>query len=305
MNTHSFRITGLMAAPFAPMEAGGSIAPDRVPAYAARLKADGVRGVFVNGTTGEGQSLDDGERRLLAEAWIREQADGFPVVVHVGHTCLAVAQALAEHAQRQGAAAIAAIAPYFFRPGLDGLLAWLAAIAEAAPCLPLYHYHMPAMSGSAVRMADLFAAAGRIPTLAGVKYTHEDLHDFRRTACLADGRYDCVFGRDEILLAGLAMGARGAVGSTYNYAAPLYLRVIGSFARGDLVAARHWQDQAQELVDLLVASGGGVAGGKAFMAACGIDLGPCRAPLARPVLSESIVARVRALITGGASCARA
>lgn len=293
----SFRITGLMAAPFAPLAADGSIAPGMVRTYATRLRQDGVRGVFVNGTTGEGQSLTDDERRILAEAWIAEQGPGFPVVIHVGHTCLASAQAHAAHAQRHGAAAIASIAPYFFKPGMAGLIEWLAGLSAAAPELPLYHYHMPALSGSAVRMAELFQAApGKVPTLAGVKYTHEDLHDFRRTACLDGGRFDCVFGRDEILLAGLAMGATGAVGSTYNYAAPLYHRVVAAFQRGDATEARRWQDRAQELVDLLVANGGGVAGGKAFMAATGLDLGPCRAPLTRPALTAEVAASVRRLL---------
>lgn len=295
----SFRITGLMAAPFVPLAADGSLAAGLVPAYAERLRHDGVRGVFVNGTTGEGQSLGDGERRTLVEAWIAEQSEAFPVVVHVGHTCLATAREHAAHAQRLGAAAIAAVAPYFFKPGVAELVAWLAGIAGAAPGMPLYHYHIPSLSGSQVRMADLFTAAGQVPDLAGVKYTHEDLHDFRRTACLDGGRFDCVFGRDEILLAGLAMGARGAVGSTYNFAAPLYRRIITAFESGDLATARRWQDRAQELVDLLIASGGGVAGGKAFMAAAGLDLGPCRAPLRRPVLEATTIARLHAFLDPG------
>ena len=293
----AFRITGLMAAPFVPLHGDGSIAPELIPPYAARLKADSVRGVFVNGTTGEGQSLTDAERQEVAAAWLREQSGTFPVVIHVGHTCLASAQEHAAHAQQHGAAAIGAIAPYFFKPGVAGLVEWLAGIASAAPATPLYHYHMPAMSGSQIRVADLLAAAGeRVPTLAGVKYTHEDLHDFRRATITAGGRFDCVFGRDEILLAGLALGARGAVGSTYNYAAPLFQRLIDAFARGDLAAAQAWQDRAQALVEILIAHGGGVTVGKALMAARGLDLGPCRAPLQRPVLPADAIARVSELL---------
>lgn len=292
-----FRITGLMAAPFTPFAADGAIAPERVPDYAARLKADGVRGVFVNGTTGEGQSLSEDERQRLAEAWVAHQTPDFPVVIHVGHTCLASAQALAAQAQAIGAAAIGAIAPYFFKPGIPGLVDWLAGLARAAPALPLYHYHMPAMSGSTVRVADLLpAAAGRVPTLAGVKFTCEDLMDFRRAAACCDGRFDLVFGRDEIMLAGLALGAQGAVGSTYNYAASLYRRLWKAFADGDLVAARRWQDRAQELVALLVAQGGGITVGRALMALRGLDLGPCRLPLHPAVLPAEVAAQARRLI---------
>ncbi len=285
----TFRITGLMAAPFVPLTDAGAVAPERVAAYATRLKADGVRGVFVNGTTGEGQSLTDDERRIIAEAWIAQQTADFPVVVHVGHTCLVSAQAHAAHAQAHGATAIAAIAPYFFKPGLAALVDWLAALAAAAPGLPLYHYHMPSMSGSTVRMAELLpAAVERVPTLAGVKFTHEDLHDYRRAQCVLGGRFDCVHGRDETLLAGLALGAQGAVGSTYNYAAPLYRHLWTAFDAGDLAEARRWQDRAQEVVDILIAHGGGVTAGKAVMAVAGLDLGPCRAPLVRPALPQAV-----------------
>ncbi len=293
----SFRISGLMAAPFVPLHANGAIAPERIPEYAQRLRHDGVRGVFVNGTTGEGQSLTDDERQDLASAWIAEQSTDFPVVVHVGHTCLRSSQAHAAHAQAMGAAAIAAIAPYFFKPGQEALIDWLAGIAEAAPTTPLYHYHMPSMSGSQVRMsAFLPAAAMRVPTLAGVKFTHEDLHDYRRALCIDNGRFDCVHGRDETLLAGLALGAQGAVGSTYNYAAPIYRQVWEAFTAGDMAQARHWQDRAQEMVEVLIAHGGGVSGGKAFLAATGLDLGPCRAPLTRPALSQAVQEQIRTLL---------
>ena len=294
-----FRITGLMAAPFAPFSTDGSIAPALVPAYAARLRSDGVRGVFVNGTTGEGQSLTDDERRIIVEAWVPFQEPDFPVVVHVGHTSLRTAQAHAAHALRAGAAAIAAVAPYFIKPDVAAQVEWLAGIAEAAPGLPLFHYHIPSVSGVAMRMADLLeAAAERVPTLAGVKFTHDDLHDFRRAQRLAGRRFDLVFGRDEVLLAALACGARGAVGSTYNYAAPLYLRLMRAFAAGDLEEARGCQDRAQELVEVLIANGGGITAGKAVLAARGLDLGPCRLPSRRSRLSVADVERIGSLLAG-------
>lgn len=294
----SFRITGLMAAPFAPFAADGTLAPERVSAYAARLKADGVHGVFVNGTTGEGQSLSDDERRCLADAWIREQTAEFPVVIHVGHTALPLACALAAHAQRSGAAAIAAIAPYFFKPGMDALIEWLAALSAAAPALPLYHYHMPSMSGSTVRMAEFLpAAAKRVPTLTGVKFTHEDLFDFRCATEVCERKFDVVFGRDEILIAGLALGAQGAVGSTYNYAAPLYRRLWQAFAAGDMETARMWQDRAQEMIGILQAHGGGVTVGKALMALRGLDMGPSRLPLQTAVLAPEVAKQLLTLCT--------
>ncbi len=126
----------------------------------------------------------------------------------------------------------------------------------------------------------LRAAAPVIPTLAGIKFTFENLMDYQQCLAADGGRFDVLFGRDEILLSALAAGAVGAVGSTYNYAAPLYRKVIDAFRRGDLQDARHHQAHAQALVQILLDSGNGVVCGKAMMPLLtGVDCGPCRLPL--------------------------
>jgi N-acetylneuraminate lyase len=122
---------------------------------------------------------------------------------------------------------------------------------------------------------------GQIPTLAGVKFTHENLMDFGRSSEVGAGKYAMLFGRDEILLSGLALGARGAVGSTYNFAAPLYHRIIDAFNRGDMESARRDQSRAMDFIEVL-GRHGGLSAGKSVMKFVGIDCGPVRLPL-RPL----------------------
>src|SRR5690606_26966689 len=117
-----------------------------------------------------------------------------------------------------------------------------------------------------------------IPTLEGIKFTHEDLMDFSRCVRFGDGRYNLLFGRDEILLAGLAMGARGAVGSTYNFAAGYYQAVIEAYQQGDMERAQAEQARATELIAAF-APYGGIPAQKAIMRMVGLDCGPVRAPL--------------------------
>ncbi|MCX7935226.1 MAG: dihydrodipicolinate synthase family protein, partial [Planctomycetota bacterium] len=233
---------GLIAAPFTPMLPDGGLHLAAIPAYADFLRRNGMIGVFVNGTTGEGQSLTTAERKAVADAWVAA-AKGLKVFVHVGHVSLAEAQDLAQHAQSVGAFAIAACAPYFFKPASASALAQaLAPIAAAAPNLPFYYYHIPAMTGVDVPVAAfLQAAAQSIPNLAGAKFTYENLLDFQLCLRAEGGRFDMLFGRDEFLLAGLALGAQGGVGSTYNFAAPLYVEIIAACKRGDFAAARDLQ----------------------------------------------------------------
>jgi N-acetylneuraminate lyase len=154
---------------------------------------------------------------------------------------------------------------------------------------------MPAMTGVAISAAEFLAEAGnRIPTLAGVKFTHEDLGDYQAARAADGGRFDVLFGRDEILLSGLNLGARGAVGSTYNYAAPLYQRILRAHAAGDLSAAQKAQAQAQAFIDIM-SRHGGLPAGKTIMKLIGVDCGPVRLPLR--TLTPANEATLRAELT--------
>ncbi|MFA5203690.1 MAG: dihydrodipicolinate synthase family protein [Lentisphaeria bacterium] len=274
------RTDGLIAATFTPMHPDGRLKLAVIPAYAARLAERGVQKVFVCGTTGEGTSLTTTERQRVAAAW--QAAGRLPVIVHVGHTCLADAKALAAHAQEIGAAGVAAMAPFFFKPAtVQDLAGFCQGIAAAAPRLPFYYYHIPSMTGVQLPVAEFLRVAGPlIPNLAGVKFTFEDLSDLQECLAVAAGRFEILFGRDEILLAGLALGCRGAVGSTYNFAAPLYRRVIAGFQAGDLAGARAAQLQAAAAIRIICRRNG-LAAQKALLKRLeGIDCGPVRLPLA-------------------------
>lgn len=280
-------LTGLVAAPFTPYKPDGALDVKTVPKLAALLVHNGVGGAFVCGTTGEGQSLSMEERKQLVTAWRAATPPKLKLVVHVGHLSLGASCALAKHAEESGADAIATIAPSFFKPaGTPELVAWCQQIAAAAPSLPFYYYHMPAMTGVTISATDfLRQAQDKIPTLAGVKFTHEDLLDYGCAGEVAPGRYAMLFGRDEILLAGLSLGATGAVGSTYNYAAPLYLDLIAAFNRGDMLGARKTQAQAREFITVLNQHGG-LAAGKLIMKLIGVDCGPVRLPLRQPTAEQ-------------------
>lgn len=273
---------GLVAAPFTPFNPDRSVNFAAIPAYARLLRDNGVGAAFICGTTGEGLSLTQTERMRVAEAWMKEADSRLRVIVHVGHNCLTDAQELTRHAAKIGASATAAFAPCFFKPrDNDDLVDWCQQLAGAAPELPFYYYNIPSMTGVNLKVAPFLAkAADRIPSLAGVKYTYEDLEDFEACVNFDSGRYDVLFGRDELLMEGLARRALGAVGSTYNYAAPLYLKLIEHVKAGRTVEARKLQDKAIKMIELC--AGAGVthqAATKAMMAWHGVDCGPMRLPV--------------------------
>jgi N-acetylneuraminate lyase len=115
--------------------------------------------------------------------------------------------------------------------------------------------------------------------LAGIKYTHEDFMDFQSCINFQNGKYDMLWGRDENMLSALAVGSKGAVGSTFNYAAPLYHELIEAFNSNDLSRAQQLQQKSIDMIRLL-GKYGGIATGKAYMKLVGVDCGGFRLPVA-------------------------
>ncbi|HEV7281237.1 MAG TPA: dihydrodipicolinate synthase family protein [Pirellulaceae bacterium] len=276
----TIKLTGLVAATHTPFHADGSLNLAAVEKQAEHLLRTGVSTVFIGGTTGESSSLSVDERLALAQRWA-EIARQTPmrVVVHVGANSIADAKALAAQAQSLGASAIAALCPSYFKPAsIDALVAGSVEIASAAPALPFYYYDIPSMTGvTHSSPAFLEAAASKIPTLAGIKFTNSDLAAYQRCLHAEGGRFDMPFGLDEFLLAALALGATGAVGSSYNFAAPIYLRIIAAFAHNDLATARQEQLRSVQLIELL-SRYGYMAAAKATMGFLGVDVGAPRLP---------------------------
>jgi N-acetylneuraminate lyase len=237
--------------------------------------------VFVAGTTGECHSLTVDERIQLVRRWA-EVARGTPlkILVHVGHNCQADACRLAKAAAAAGVDGIAAMAPFFFKPDIDALLDFLTPVAAAAAELPFYYYDIPHMTGVVLPIPRLLQEARRrIPQFAGVKYTNTDLVQMQACVQLDNGAFKVLHGFDETLLAGVVLGASGAIGTTYNFAPQLYQRMLKLIAAGDVQSARREQARAMMLVHRIAAFGFGAAS-KVVMQRVGIDCGPPRPPLA-------------------------
>jgi len=275
-------IEGLIAAPFTPMHNDGSLNLGIIPRYFQFLKANGINGAFICGSTGEGVSMTAKEKMAVAEAWASctKNDPDFKVMTLLGGTSIADCKELARHAESIGLYGISFTAPFYFEPVNVSMLAKAcAAVAETVPNLPFYYYHIPVLTGVNFPMISLLKEIDdHVPNFAGIKYTHEDFMDFLSCLHFQNGKYDLLWGRDENMLPALAIGAKGAVGSTFNYAAPLYLDLLEAFNNGDLEKASQFQQQSIDMIRLL-GKYGGIATGKAYMKLIGIDCGEFRLPV--------------------------
>ncbi len=270
----------LISAPHTPFSTSGDLHVPAIARQAQLLAANGVAGVFIGGSTGEYSSLTVPERKQLAEAWVEAaQPLGIDVIVHVGHNAQRDAVELAQHAGSLPVKAVASLAPCYFKPqSVDDLIEFFTPVAGAS-LHPFYFYDIPSMSGVSLPTVEfLRRGADRLPTLRGVKFTNADLAQFQECLHFDGGRYEILFGCDEHLLAGYALGATGAVGSTYNFAPGLYHRIVAAWDRGEAAEARRLQHESVRLVRCLQ-SYGYMAAAKTVMSFLGVDCGPVRAPL--------------------------
>jgi len=274
------RLTGLIAATHTPFDADGELNLSVVPQIVEHLITSGISALYAVGSTGEGISLRAPERRAVAEAYISATAGRVPVIVQVGSNSLAESSDLAAHARDCGAEAISAVPPSYFKiDSVSSLVEAMSQIASAAGELPFYYYHIPRFTGGDVDMLEFLDHGARsMPNLAGLKYADLKVFEYQECLNFDGGRFDILWGCDEMLLSGLVVGAACAVGSTYNIAAPLYRRIIDSFDAGDLEAARKWQLCSVKMVRVLIAHNLHPSI-KAVMGMLGIDVGGCRLPL--------------------------
>ncbi|WP_417370293.1 dihydrodipicolinate synthase family protein [Gelidibacter japonicus] len=273
------KIKNLIAATYAPMRQDGSLNTSVIPDYHRFLVRNKISGVFMNGSTGDFVSLSTEERKNITTAWSKNKSSDLYLIDHVGDPCLKVAKDLATHAADK-VDAIAVLAPFYFRlNSIEKLVQYCKEIAACAPNIPFYYYHIPVLSGANLNMLDFLKAASKeIPNLEGIKFTNNNLIDFLHCKHFEDGKYNVLFGFDEIFISSLPLGADGWVGSTYNHLAPLYYKIKTLFEAGKMTEAAELQRKAIRFVEILDSHGGFNGVAKGFMKTFGIDCGPSRFP---------------------------
>lgn len=271
---------GVISAFFTPLTAEGNVNYELIPVLIDRLVSDGLVGVFVCGSNGEGLSLTLEERMQLTESVVAASGGRLRVIVHVGHASIGEARKLAQHAAKYGVDAISAVAAFYFKPSsVENLVACMVEIAAAAPDLPFYYYHIPAITGVAVDPLEFMKLAEQeIPNFAGIKFSSPELWTYQSCLNFASKKFDVLYGVDENLLPALSIGLCGAIGSTYNFLAPYYLLVRSHFDKGEIREARIIMSWLVEIV-AVIEQFPAVPAQKAVMKMLGFDLGPCRLPL--------------------------
>ena len=235
----------------------------------------GVHGFYVGGSTGEGMLMSKEERKRIF-AIAKKISDGsVPLIAHVGAISTADACDMAAEAKRLGFDAISAVAPFYYSFPLEAIKSYYLDIVRFAG-MPMFIYNFPAGNGFGLTPAiakDIFSSDGHF---AGIKHTSMDLFSLRQFKQDIDGI--TVFnGYDEICLAGLSMGADGAIGSTYNFMGEKFVKLYNAFREGNIALAQKLQNEACAIISEMCRYGVFQCE-KEILTLMGIDMGPCRRP---------------------------
>jgi dihydrodipicolinate synthase/N-acetylneuraminate lyase len=202
-------LQGTVAAVVTPLrDRGVRLDEDAIGGLASFVAAAGCDGVLVAGTTGEGILLSAGERRALAERWLRDAPEALDVAVHVGAQTTAESVALAEHAAEAGAAAVAVIGPPYFAFDEAELEAHFGAVIAACAPTPAYVYEFRDRTGYAVPPAVVQRLRDAHDSLVGMKVSDRTFAEMQ--PYLLPG-LDVFIGAEALIPEGMAAGATGAV----------------------------------------------------------------------------------------------
>lgn len=236
-------IQGILPAAITPFDAAGRFAPRVFEQLLERLYSAGADGTYLCGSTGEGMLQERQARQAVVETAMACTPRGKHVIVHVGAASLDDAMALSSHAARTGAHAISSLPPTSAQFSFPDIRRYYETLARTSD-LPLLVYYFPEIS-PAISSADELEELCALPNVVGVKFTDFNLY---RMANLRRPERAVFNGRDEVLAAGLLMGATGGIGTFYNVLPELFVQIYGAARSG------RWQDAqaAQERVNALM-----------------------------------------------------
>jgi 4-hydroxy-tetrahydrodipicolinate synthase len=238
MNRPSFR--GVFTALVTPFRNGALDEPAFV-ALVERQIAGGVHGLVPVGTTGETATLSHAEHRRVVELCVETAGGRVPVIAGAGSNSTAEAIELTKHAKDIGADAALVVTPYYNRPSQEGLFRHYAAIAEAVD-LPIVVYNVPSRTSIDIGNETL-ARLSALPNIVGIKDATGDLArpSFQRLMCGSD--WIMLSGDDPSALGYIAHGGHGCISVTSNVAPEACAAFYNAALRGELEAARRWQDK--------------------------------------------------------------
>lgn len=274
---------GIIPAFYACYDEEGNVSGERVQALTQHFIDKGVKGVYVNGSSGECIYQSVEERKLIIENVMAVAKGKLTVINHVACNNTKDSVELAKHSESVGVDAIASIPPIYFRLPEYSIAAYWNAISEAAPNTDFVIYNIPQLAGTALTMS-LFAEMMKNPRVIAVKNSSmptQDIQMFKSAGLAAKDDFVVFNGPDEQFVAGRAIGADGGIGGTYAVMPELFLAADEALKAGNIQRAKEIQYKIDRIIYAMCSCHGNLyAVMKEILKMNGMNVGGVRKPLA-------------------------
>lgn len=271
---------GVIPAFYACYDDEGEISPERVQSLTKYFIEKGVKGVYVNGSSGECiyQSVQD--RKTVLENVVKAAQGKLTIIAHVACNNTKDSQELARHAESLGVDAIAAIPPIYFRLPEYAIAKYWNDISDAAPNTNFIIYNIPQLAGVALTPS-LYEKMRENPRVIGVKNSSMPVQDIQ-TFCKAGDDYIVFNGPDEQFISGRLIGAQGGIGGTYAVMPQLFLQLDHFLKTNQWEKAQKLQAEVNEIIAQMCSCHGNMyAVAKEILRINeNLNIGSVRAPLA-------------------------
>ena len=275
---------GIIPAFYACYDDNGNISPERVREMTRWLISQGVKGLYVGGSSGECIYQGKEERKVVLENVMAEAKGKITVIAHIACNNTADSCELAAHAESLGVDAIAAIPPIYFKLPPHAIAKYWNDMSAAAPNTDFIIYNIPQLAGVSLTVP-LLKEMLKNPRVIGVKNSSMPTQDIQMW--IDEGAL--VFnGPDEQLISGLVMGAVGGIGGTYSVMPKLYVELYRCVKAGEMAKALDIQNDCCRIIYKLCSGHGNMyAMIKETLRKLGCpNCGSVRAPLAEIIDSD-------------------
>ncbi|HVL11203.1 MAG TPA: 4-hydroxy-tetrahydrodipicolinate synthase [Gemmata sp.] len=272
------QLRGIIPPVVTPFTASQELDLPRLKAHIDWQLDRGVHGIFVLGTTGEFYALDEAEKQAVVAAAVAHVGGRSPVFAGTGAETTREVVRLTKMAEKEGAAGVSVITPYFIKPTQAELYDHFKRVAESTG-LPVVLYNNPATCGGLSVEPDTVAKLAQVPNIVGIKDSSGDLQNtIEILRSTARDKFAVLNGRDTLILAALQFGAQGAIPASCNVAPDLCVGIYESFAKGDGQAAKEFQARLHP-VRTAMSLGTGNGAIKEALSLIGRPCGPNRSPV--------------------------
>ena len=245
------KFEGIIPALITPVDANEKLNVKELEKLLERHIAEGAAGFYVGGATGEGVIISKELHKEMTRETLRIVNHRVPCIVHVARINYAEMLELAAFAEAEGAEALSAIPPIFYKYSEEDIYAYFKRLCDSVK-IPVLIYNNPntGVSFSNELLEKLFA----IDNLTGIKWTNPNYMPVMELKS-KNTELNIINGPDELLILGLISGCDAGIGTTYNFMLPYFVKIYNCFKENKIDEARKWQTIATKIIAAIIPFG--------------------------------------------------